>query len=71
MAIRKRFLFPLNHIKVPVFSKKKIEKKHLCHYDKNQCYFCKSNIPAINLTLGSRNTIKLLKNTSFKKLDKR
>ena len=33
-----------------VFFHKNIEKKHLCHYDKNYFYFCKSNIPVTNLT---------------------
>ena len=44
------------------FFKKIIEKKHLCHYDKNYCYFWKSNIPVIDLIVGSRNMMKLSKN---------
>ena len=44
-----------------------MEKKHLHHHDKNYCYFCKSNIPVINLIVGSRNMIKVSKNMSFLK----
>ena len=44
---------------------KKYPKKHLHHHDKNCCYFCKSNIPVINLIVGSRNMIKLAKNMSL------
>ena len=51
------------------FSKKNIRKKHLCRHNKNYYYFCKSNIPLINLIVGSRNMIKISKNISFKKLD--
>ena len=47
------------------FPKKNIEKKHLCHHDQNYCYFCKSNIPLINLIVDSRNMIKLSKNMSL------
>ena len=47
------------------FSEKNIEKKHLCYHDKNNCYFCKSNIPVINLIAGGRNMIKLSKNISL------
>ena len=54
-----------------VFFEKNIEKKHLCYRDKYYCYFCKSNIPGTNLIVRSRNMIKLSKNISFKKLDKR
>ena len=54
------------------FSEKNIEKKHLYHHDKNCCYFCKSNIPVINLIVSSRNMIKLSKKIWVcKKLDKR
>ena len=44
------------------FSEKNIEKKHLYRHDKNYYYFCKSNIPAINSVVGSRNMIKVSKN---------
>ena len=47
------------------FSEKNIEKKHLCRHDKNYYYFCKSKIPVINLTAGSRKLIKVSKNMSF------
>ena len=43
---------------------KKISKKRY-HLDKNYCYFCKSNIPVVNLTVGSENKIKLWKNMSL------
>ena len=56
---------PLNVIKVRIFFEKSIEKKHLCRHDKNYCYFCKSNIPVINLIVGSRNMIKVSKNMSL------
>ena len=42
----------LKGIKVRVFFEKNIEKKHLCRHDKNYYYFCKSNIPVINLIVG-------------------
>ena len=51
--------------KVQVFFEKKYKKKHLCHHDKSYCYFCKSNIPAINVIVGSRNMSKLSKNVSL------
>ena len=51
-----------------VNSKKNIEKKHLCHHDKNCCYFWKSNIPGINLIVSSINMIKASKNTSLPKI---
>ena len=41
-------------MKVRVFFEKNIEEKYLHHHDKNCCYFFKSNIPVINLILGSR-----------------
>ena len=47
------------------FSEKNIEKKHLCCHDKSYYQFCKSNIPVINLIVGSRNMIKVSKNMSF------
>ena len=52
----------LNGIKVWVFLVKNIEKKHLCRHYKNYYYFCKSNIPVINLIVDSRNMIKVSKN---------
>ena len=55
----------LNGIKMRVLFEKNIEKKHLCHHDKNHYYFCKSNIPVTNLIVGSRNMIKLSKNMSL------
>ena len=48
-----------------VFFRKKYRKKHLRHHDKNYCYFCKSNIPVINLIVAARNMIKLSKNMSL------
>ena len=51
----------LNNFKERVF----FERKHLCHHDKNYYYFCKSNIPVINLIVGSRNMIKVSKSLSF------
>ena len=60
-----------NGIKVRVFFGKDIEKKYLCHHHKNYCCFCKSNIPVINLIVGSRNMSKLSKNTSFLKLSQK
>ena len=51
----KRLRSILNSIKVLVFFEKKTsKKKHLCRHDKNYCYFCKLNIPVINLIVGSR-----------------
>ena len=50
-------VFILNGIKVPVFFGKNIGKKHLCRHDKNFYYFCKPNMPVINLIAGSRNMI--------------
>ena len=47
------------------FSKKTSKKTHLCRPDKNYYYFCKSNIPAINLIVSSRNMIKVSKNMSL------
>ena len=44
------------------FSEKNIEKKHLRRKDSNYCYFWKSNIPVTNLTVDSRNMIKVSKN---------
>ena len=51
----------LNNFKERVF----FERKHLCRHDKNYYYFCKSNIPVINLIVGSRNMIKVSKNMSL------
>ena len=47
------------------FLVKNIGKKHLCGHDKNYYYFCKSNIPAINLIRVSRNMKKKKKNMSL------
>ena len=44
---------------------KNIEKQYLCRHDKNYYYFCKSNIPVINLIVDSRNMIKVSKNMSL------
>ena len=41
----------LNRIKMRVFFGKDIQKKHLCHHNKNYCYFSKSSIPVINLSV--------------------
>ena len=59
---------PLAALRCGSFSVKNIEKKHLCGHDKNYCYFCKSNIPAINLIRVSRNMIKISKNMSLQKV---
>ena len=50
-----------------VFFDKNIKKKHLCRHEKNYCYFCKLNIPVINLIVGSENIIKLFKKYKFVK----
>ena len=50
------------------FSKKNIEKKRSYRHDKNYYFFCKSNIPVIDLIVGSRNMIKLSKNMTFEKI---
>ena len=55
----------MNGIKVGAFFGKNIEKKHLCRHGKNYYYFCKSNIPVINLILVSRNIIKISENMSL------
>ena len=47
------------------FLEKKHKKNHYCRNDKNYYYFSKSNIPVINLILGSRNMIKVSKNVSL------
>ena len=47
------------------FSEKISKKRHLRHHDQNYFYFCKSNIPLINLIVDSRNMVKLSKNISF------
>ena len=43
----------------------KHRKKHLCHSDKNYYYFCKLNIPVINLIIGYINRVKVLKNMNL------
>ena len=55
----------LNVIKVRVFFGKNIKEKHLCRHEKNYYYFLKSNIPVINLILGSKNIMKVSKSMSF------
>ena len=45
---------------------KNIEKKHFCCHDKNY-YFCKSNISALHLIVGSRNKINFKKYEFVKK----
>ena len=54
------------------FSEKKHRKEHLiidtiiiARRDDNCYYFCKSNIPVINLIAVSRNMVKLSKNMSL------
>ena len=59
------FYCVLNGIKVRVFFEKNNEKMHLCHHDKNYCYFCKSDIPVLKLIAGSRNMSKLSKNVNL------
>ena len=55
----------LNGIKVRVFFGKTIEKMHLRRHDKNYYYFCISNIPVMNLSVSSRNMIKVSNNVSL------
>ena len=55
----------LNDIEVQVFFGKNTEEKHLCHHDENHYYFCKSNIPVMNLIVGSSIIIRLSKNMSL------
>ena len=55
----------LTGIKVRGFFEENIEKKHLCHHDKNYYYFFKSNISVINFIVFSRNMIKVLKHKSL------
>ena len=57
----------LNGIMVGDFFEKNIKKALMLHvhHDKNYCYFCKSNIPVINLIVGSRKMIKVSKNMSL------
>ena len=52
-------------IKVRIFFGNNSEKKHLCRHEMNYYFFCKSNIIAINLIVGSGNVIELSKNTSL------
>ena len=56
-----------NDTKVWVFFEKNIEKKHSCHHDKNYCYFFKSDVPKINLIVGSINMIRISKKYEFVK----
>ena len=64
-SLSKKVYIKLNGIKMLVFFEKSIKKKHFCSQDKNYCYFCKSNIPVINLIVGFRNMIKLSTNVSL------
>ena len=41
------------------FLQKTLKKKLLCRHVKNYYYFCKSNIPVINLIVDSRNMVKV------------
>ena len=57
---------PLNGIKVLGFFGKNIEKRTFAvRHDKNYFYFWKSNIPVINLILGSRDMIEVSQNMSL------
>ena len=58
----------LNCIKVQFFFGKNVQKKYLCCHTKNYYHFLKSNIPVINLIVGSM--IKLSKNMTLEKLGK-
>ena len=55
----------LNDITVRVFFEKQIQNKNLCRLNKNYYYFCKSNIPVINLIVGSRCMIEVSKKFDF------
>ena len=52
-------------LRLRVFFGKNIEKKHLSRHDKNYYYFCISNIRVMNLSVGSRNMIKVSNKTSL------
>ena len=54
MTSRSNSRLTFEGIKVRDFFEKNIKKKHLYCHDKNCYYFCKSNIPVINLIAGSR-----------------
>ena len=62
------FFVELNGIKVRVFFRKNIEKKHLRRHNKSYYYFCVSNILVMNLSVGSRNMIKVSSNISLLKI---
>ena len=59
------FAYKRNGIKVRVFFGRKHRKKYLCRHDKNCFYFWNSNIPVINLIVGSRNMIQVSINMSL------
>ena len=61
------FIVAESHKGASLFWKKhrKKKKKHLCRHDKNYYYFCKSDIPIINLIAVARNMIKLPKKISL------
>ena len=61
-------MWALNGIKVYLFFEKQNWKKHLCRHDKNYYYFYKSNIPIINLIVGSKNMVNILKSMSLSKI---
>ena len=61
-------LIILNDIKVQALFKKNIIKRHLYRHGKNNHFFCKSNIPVINLIVDSRNMIKSFKKYEFVKI---
>ena len=62
---QQQFLTHSTALRCESFLKKASKKKHVCRHGKNYYYFCKSNIPVINLAVGSRNMIKLSKNMSL------
>ena len=54
MTSRSNSRLTFEGIKVRDFFEKNMEKKHLSCHDKNYYYFCKSNIPVINLIASFR-----------------
>ena len=55
----------LSNIKAPVFFEKHIKNKYLCRNDKNYFYLPKSNIPVVDLIVGSRSMIEVSKKYLF------